>query len=80
MIELYQLGVVDKRAVLENVGLPPEDYEKILARVEMQEQQQMLAAQGMPPGEAGGAHAGAPEGGPQSPPPTEDELNQLEQS
>jgi len=82
MIELYQLGVVDKRAVLENVGLPPEDYEKILARVEQAEQQQMLAAQGMAPeGEAmaGSAPAGA-EGGPQSPPPTEEELIELEQS
>lgn len=45
MIELFQLGVVDRRAVLENVGLPPEQYEKILARMEAQEAA-ALAAQG----------------------------------
>ena len=81
MIELYQLGVVDRRAVLENVGLPPEEFEQIIARMEQQEQAEMMMAQGMPPEGGGGApSAGAPmpAEGPQEPPPTEEELLELE--
>lgn len=83
MIELYQLGVVDKRAVLENVGLAPEEYEQILARMEQEEMKQMMLAQGMPP-EGGDTTGGAPvsdgSGGPTEPPPTEQELSDLENS
>lgn len=46
MIELFQLGVVDRRAVLENVGLPPEVYEKIIARMEAQEAAALAAQAG----------------------------------
>lgn len=81
MIELYQMGVVDRRAVLENVGLAPSEYEQIIARMEQMEQQQMMAAQGMAPGgdTAGGAPSGdVSGGGPQEPPPSEGELQELE--
>lgn len=80
MIELYQLGVVDRRAVLENVGLPPEEYEQIIARMEQMEMQQMMMAQGMPP-EGGGGEGAPPSEAPAvpaSPPPTEQELLELE--
>jgi len=80
MIELFQMGVVDRRAVLENIGLAPEEYEQLIARMEQQEQAQMMAAQGAPSG--GGAppdaSGGAPAGGPQEPPPTEQKLQDLE--
>ncbi len=82
MIELFQMGVVDRRAVLENIGLAPEEYESLIARMEQQEQMQMMAAQGMPPegGMPPDASGGSPAGGPQEPPPTEQELQELENS
>lgn len=80
MIELFQLGVVDKRAVLENVGLPPEEYEQILARMEQEEMKQFALASGqMPPGAETGSAPG-PMGGPEEQPPTEEELMELENS
>lgn len=80
MIELFQLGVVDRRAVLENIGLAPEEYEQIIARMEQAEQAQMMAAQGMAPGGEmpPDASGGMPAGGPQEPPPSEQELQELE--
>lgn len=75
MIELFQLGVVDRRAVLENAGLPPEVFEKILTRIEQQEMAQLAAQSGQVPGgtPAGPAPmAGADMG------PTEDEIAALE--
>ena len=67
MIELFQIGVVDRRAVLENAGLPPAVYEKILTRMEEQEAAQMAAEQGMAPPGAAPSGAGEVE-------PTEEEL------
>lgn len=80
MIELFQMGVVDRRAVLENIGLAPEEYEQLIARMEQQEQMQLMAAQGQAPGGSvpPDASGGAPTGGPQEPPPTEQELQDLE--
>lgn len=82
MIELFQMGVVDRRAVLENIGLAPEEYEQLIARMEQQDQMQMQAAQGAAPdgsmpsdGSAGGPAAGSGE-----PPPSEQELQELENS
>ncbi len=70
MKELFQLGIVDRRAVLENAGMPPEVYEKIIARMEQQEAAMMAA-------ETGGAPPGAPPmgGGDE---PSEEELTALE--
>jgi hypothetical protein len=82
MIELFQMGVVDRRAVLENIGLAPEEYEQLIARMEQAEQAQMMAAQGAAPGGSmpPDASGGAPTGGPQEPPPSEQELQELENS
>jgi hypothetical protein len=87
MIELFQMGLVDQRAVLENIGLPPEEYEQIIARMQEIQQQQMMMAQGAQPGGGepqGGAPPGdsgqGPAGGPQGQPPTEQELQELENS
>lgn len=46
MIELYQLQVVDRQAVLENVGLPAEEVNRIISRMEAQEQAQLGSADG----------------------------------
>lgn len=64
MIELFQLGIVDRRAVLENAGLSPEEYEKIIKRMEEAEAAAMAAQSGMaPPGAspAGGGGEGVSE-------------------
>lgn len=71
MIELFQLGVVDRRAVLENAGLSPEEYEKIIMRMEKAEAAQAAA-------EMGQAMPGAPGGVPGGGEPTEEELAALE--
>lgn len=82
MIELFQMGVVDRRAVLENIGLAPEEYEQLIARMEQQEQAQMMSAQGgpaegaAPPDASGGDQTGGQSG----PPPTEQEMQELEQT
>ena len=81
MIELFQLGIVDKRAVLENAGLPPEQYEKILARMEQAEAQILAAETGQPP-QGGQAPGGAPSAMPPAvggeAGPTEEEIAALE--
>ncbi len=72
MIELFQLGIVDRRAVLENAGLPPDMVEKIMARMDQQEQAIMAAETGQAP-PPGAAPMGTAEAGP-----SEEEIMALE--
>lgn len=70
MIELFQLGVVDARAVLENAGMSPEEYERILQRMQAQEQMAMQAQAAQP---VAGSEQPVDDGLP-----TQEELAQLE--
>lgn len=76
MMEMYQAGIVDGQAVLENSTLSPEEQNRITMRMQQQQammQEQQMAAMGGDPTSMGG----------QPPPPpevTEEELEQLEQS
>lgn len=50
MVNLFQLGVVDRRAVLENTGMNSDEIERIISRMEAAEQaQQEQAMQAMGP-------------------------------
>jgi hypothetical protein len=75
MSEMYQLGIVDKQAVLENSTLSPEEQNRILMRMQQAQQQMQQMQQGGPP--PSGASGG---GQPSGPAPTEEEISQLEHS
>ena len=50
MVEMYQLQIVDRQAVLENSSLTPSQQARILMRIQSQEAAQMQPQQGAPPG------------------------------
>lgn len=72
MIQLYQLGIVDGQAVLENSTLSPEEMNRILTRIQAKQQQQMQEQQD--------AQAGPPAAAPAGPEPTEDDVKKIEMS
>lgn len=74
MIQLFQLGIVDDRAVLETTGMSPEEIETIISRKNQQQQALLQAQLG---GEAGGPQVSAETA---STLPSEDELRAIEEN